>query len=65
MCVLLEYLNGVRYVNVWASIIQTFQLFEHTQVPLSSDKRGSTVYSYEHHMFSGVGDSFNFVKCIE
>ena len=28
------------YINVWASIIQTFQLSEHTQVPVSSDEQG-------------------------
>ena len=28
---LLEYLNGVLYINVWASIIQNFHLSEHTQ----------------------------------
>ena len=39
---LLEYLNGVLHINVWVSIIQTFQSSEHTQIPLSSDKQGST-----------------------
>ena len=36
VCVILEYLNKVLYINVCASNIQTFQLSEHTQVP---DKR--------------------------
>ena len=40
VCILLEYLNGIRYIHVWAS---TFQLSEHAQSPMSSDKRGSTV----------------------
>ena len=39
VCILLEYLNVVLYVNVWTSIIQTFQLSEHTRVPMSLDKR--------------------------
>ena len=36
------------------SIIQTFQLSEHTQVPMSSDKQGSTVCSY----------TLEFVSCL-
>ena len=46
MCVLLEYLNGVLYINEWASIIQTFRLSEHTQGPASSDNRGTTVLKF-------------------
>ena len=38
-------MNGVLYINVWASIIRTFQLPEHTLIQTSSDKRGSTVLS--------------------
>ena len=32
------------YKNSWASIIRTFQLSELTQVPMSLDKRGTTIY---------------------
>ena len=42
MCVL--FFNEVLYINVWASIIRTFQLSEHIQVPMSLHKRGSAVH---------------------
>ena len=38
---LLEYLNEVLYINVWASIIQTFYYLS----PKSSDEQGSAVPS--------------------
>ena len=37
-----EYLNGVPYINVWASIIRTFQLSEH----MGSKSVGSTVIAH-------------------
>ena len=41
-----KYLNVALYINVWALIIQTFQSSKHTEVPVSLDKPGSTVYMY-------------------
>ena len=49
MCSIRVFVGSVRfirvfkYVNVWVSIIQAFQLSEHSQVPMSLDKQGSTV----------------------
>ena len=45
VCVLLVFiLKEVLYINVWASVIGTFQLSERTQVLMSLDKQGSTVF---------------------
>ena len=35
--------SGALHMKVWVSIIRTFRLSEHTQVPTRPDKRGSTV----------------------
>ena len=48
LCVLLKYLNEVLYINVWASIVRIFQLSEHTQVLMGSDKQVSIVYVHLH-----------------
>ena len=32
------YFNVILYTNVWPSVIQTIQLSEHTQGPVSSDE---------------------------
>ena len=37
------YLDEILYINVLVLIILTFQLSEHTLVPMSSNKRESTV----------------------
>jgi len=44
--------NAALYINVCALIIQTFQLNEHTQVPMSLDKQGSKVDTNIHCMHS-------------
>ena len=45
MYVLLEYLNVVLCINVWASnIIRIFQLSEHTQVPMSKNISEGLMY---------------------
>ena len=43
VCVLLEYLNGVLYIDVWTPISH---FSAHTQGLMSLDKLGSTVYLY-------------------
>ena len=49
VCVLLEYFSGALHIKVWVSIIWTFRLSEHTQVPTRPDKRGSTILLTESH----------------
>ena len=61
VCILFEYLNGALHVNVWASIIQTFQSIIIPRAQVISDKQSSTVLHY-YCLYSHLSSQINVLR---